>query len=102
MTNQSRGELVPGGLALVISARVCQENVGQIVTVVRRVQLGDMHNGYQIAIGEGWLIEGEELLAPTSDGIKKVGFGVCESHRLMPINPEADPMDINDQMECKA
>lgn len=83
MTNQPRGELVPGGLAMIIGSIHGQsEYIGTIVTLVDR-----FHCHY----GAAWRTE-------------PVPSGACvalEDH-LLPINPSADPLEITQQMEEKA
>lgn len=95
MTNKSRGELVPGGLAIIISGG----GVGNQVEIIRL--LVDDRNTH--ILGKGQLSRGDcdfSLCAVVEDRNGERGLYLRSD--LMPINPEADPLDITEQMECKA
>lgn len=80
MTNQSRGELHPGGLALVIGS--IHEDSCYIGTTVVLVKKTDS------PFGEAW--ETESVSS---------GAFMALARNLVPINPEADHLDITEQME---
>ncbi len=100
MTNQPRGELVPGGLAMVIGAAYCPENIGKIVTLERYVTKGEMIGGYEV--GEnGWHVSGD-LISWTSFGAVRMKDSLAMPENLMPINPSADHLKIARQHEVEA
>ncbi len=99
MNNQPRGELVPGGLAMIIGARYCPENIGKIVTLERYVTKGDMICGYSVD-ADGWHIKGD-LMSWTSRGAVKMRESLAMPAQLLPINPSADPLEITQQQECE-
>lgn len=99
MTDQARGELVPGGLAVIISAKHCHENIGKIVTLERYVKKGDLIGGYLVD-ADGWHITGD-LVSWNSIGSVRMKHSLAMPYQLMPINPEADPLSIDQRQECE-
>lgn len=91
MTNPSRGELVPGGLAitkvddLLLPAWSCVE-------LVRRLNTGDRVTQNFFAPSPGWVCK--------RDGVK--GTLAFADFELMPINPEPDPLEITQHQEQSA
>jgi len=82
---KANGDLVPGGLAMVIgSVHKNSEYIGSTVTLVRSVR----HR-----LGDAWLVEG-----PSNDPFKDKAL----SRHLMPINPEADPLHVSEREKCQA
>lgn len=84
-------ELQVGGLALVIGVRFCQENIGKIVEV-EEIQKEEV------------LVRGEGLVGYLELQDKKIDspiFWALKCH-LMPINPEADPLDVTHKEELHA
>lgn len=98
MTNPSRGELVPGGLAMVIGG----SNIGAIVELVYGIQPGAIYSGpdgriYRLGIGRpaGFLVRGDGFVSEIFGGNE--GFKMAKD--LMPINPEPDPLEITQHQE---
>lgn len=79
---QAKGELVPGGLAMVIgSVHEDSPHVGIIVSLIKSFD----HN-----LGKAWQIE------PLEEDPEKES--VLAIH-LMPINPEADPLETTKERD---
>lgn len=94
MTDQARGELVPGGLAMTYGLNEHPEANGNFVCL--------LYFGEHVVKGSdapvfGWYCEGGWMKAYT-----KKGKGVIGAKNLMPINPEADPLSIDQRQECEA
>jgi len=92
-------ELQAGMLALVINARN-PENIGAMVDVIRFVNQGDPLpeiSDIQKSSITGWLVTGS---------IKNcgghVGVGMAYAKDLLPIKPEADPLDVTHKEELHA
>ena len=97
----------PGDLAFIVRARVCPENNGKIVELIRRVYPGDVIDGYRITdnfnSGDAWLCRsrGSDLAIQIRrhDGeavrrtVKERAY--AEFH-LRPIRPQPD--DAVDEM----
>lgn len=88
-------ELRPGILALVIGYRVCPDNVGKCVELVKFVPQGvtETLNGYYFtpSAGDGWIVKGETVLSFNSAlGYARDlgGYAVILAKHLMPIPPE--------------
>ena len=94
-------ELQPGMLALVIGYRNVAQNLGKIVTLERFVKKG------QRAI-EGnaskdlWVITGDGVGYTFGGNVIIGSKGLSESKHLMPIRPEADPLEQKQQQELHA
>lgn len=84
-------ELQPGMLALVIGAQYCQENIGKMVEIAE-VQ------------GDEVKVKGEGLIGYLEFFDTKVNseyFWSLAKH-LLPIKPEADPLEIKVNQELHA
>ncbi len=97
MINQPRGELVPGGLAMVIGGPERPEDIGLLVTLIELAQPGQYykHPSWSHDLNEeneaAWLVELNE-----EEGALK------RPQHLLPINPSADPLEITQQQEVEA
>jgi len=100
MSMKAGGELVPGGLAMIIGG----SNMGAVVELVHPTYPGCIYNApdgrrYRLkADGEpGFLVRGPGFVSQAfggNEGYKKV-------KHLLPINPSADPVEITQQQECE-
>lgn len=96
-------KLEPGMLALVIGFSSFPDNVGKIVTTDRYSKTGDPGVGSAIYGGTGaWLVKGDKLAL--NHGARKVigDFAFINPKHLLPIRPEADPLDQKQQQELHA
>ena len=93
MTDQARGELVPGGLALVFGIIKKPHLNGSIVVTLREAKRGDEFRGCVYGADGGWLC--------TNDSFDE-GHEYFLPFNLMPIKPEADPISIDQRQECEA
>ena len=103
------GEIKPGILALVISSNGVTNNVGKVVMVERLVQPGEPigNNAHYVGTMPVWLCTGEgvEMTCQRPDGnlyAVASGRGYFPPFRLMPINPQADPLEKTQQQEKTA
>lgn len=95
MTNPSRGELIPGGLAMIISDTETPIANGRVVTLV---SFGE----YKV-IGEPELFTGWECYSPWLAEFAGTGrVAIIAAKNLMPIKPEPDPLGITQQQEQSA
>ena len=94
MTNQPRGELVPGGLAMVYGDVETPQANGRFVTLV---EFGDYR-----CIGHPDLVSGWDCKAEWLREIAPVDSAVFLAKNLLPINPSADPLEISQQQEVEA
>lgn len=99
MNNQPRGELVPGGLAMVIGG----SNIGVLVEILARSEAGEsvkcpdgVDRTRRCGV-LGFLVTGPGFISEVYGG----RWGFKKAHHLLPINPSADPLEINQQMEEK-
>jgi hypothetical protein len=84
-------ELQPGMLAVVIGARYCHENIGKMVEVFG-------------VDGEEVMVKGSGLIGYIEAVDKKFDseyFWALKNH-LLPIKPEADPLDVTHKEELHA
>lgn len=106
MTNPSRGELVPGGMAMVIGAGTCKGNIGREVTLERFIPPFSeaFHcDGYFEADHEGlWIVGGESLERNTEGGILISDIAAHLPRHLMPIAPRPNPLEITQHQEQSA
>lgn len=86
-------ELQPGMLAMVIGAENCHENIGKIF------EISEIDNVDQTA-----LIISDSVMAMNADTREKGFYGHVWARlsNLMPIKPEADPLEIKDTQELHA
>ncbi len=104
MNNQPRGELVPGGLAMVVKSTY-QENIGKGVRLLSRlapkeivsaITLPNQDFQNRMAV-ELWHVSGDVI----NQDLDLSGESFFHESQLMPINPSADPLEITQQMEEK-
>jgi hypothetical protein len=98
----AKGELVPGGLAMVIGCARDPSNIGKSVTTEFLAEEGHVVDGrvYSGGDGSGWYCTAPGL-AVYRQGVGPVvtGYAYIDSSHLMPINPEADPLHT-EQEQC--
>ncbi|MNR40602.1 hypothetical protein D3C85_1589050 [compost metagenome] len=86
-------------MALIINAQN-PNNIGAMVDVLRFVNKGDPLpeiNDEQLSTITGWLVSGD---IKNCGG--NVGFGTSYAKDLLPIKPEADPLDVTHKEELHA
>lgn len=95
-------ELQPGMLALVIGCTKFPTDVGKIVKLDRFLNAGDAtpDNGY--ATKDLWLAIGENLHRVQEGNLVADDYGLSMSKHLLPIKPEADPLEIKVNQELHA
>lgn len=97
-------ELQPGMLALVVGCRKNPANIGKIVELIKFMRPGDVHDSRRFAGPvAAWKIKsvnlvhlsisGEEIYSDTS---------YAEARHLLPVRPQADPLDQKQQQELHA
>lgn len=95
----AKGELVPGGLAMVYGVTPIEFN-GFIVVLKSIISDGDLViDGHRYSGEPSWWCESERLVARTACGRIDKGFGFVDPRNLMPINPQADPLHT-EQDQC--
>lgn len=106
MTNPSRGELVPGALAMIYGLVDCLEFNSMVVTLYVFCREGVPHShpllpDKRICLnpgdGDGWAVTGERVHAGDPTDYRDIGWGFFDEKNLMPINPEPDPLEINQE-----
>lgn len=97
-------ELQPGMLALVIGCTRNPANIGKIVTADQKVTAGFVGpKGYRFSSDSGWLVRGSGLIKSISDGsMSPSDYCYIADEHLLPIKPEADPLDQKQQQELHA
>lgn len=94
-------ELQPGMLALVIGCRNVEINLGKIVTLERFVKEGQIvFDGP--AMRDLWVISGEGVGYFVGGRVVISEKGLASPKHLMPIKPEADPLEQKQQQELHA
>lgn len=111
MTNPSRGELVPGGLAMVIKSGD-QDDLFRMVETRFLCQEGidfphpfipGKTTGLNLGEGEAWLCIADGLVALRgSSAAFDQGWAFFGPEQLMPINPKPDPLEITQHQEQSA
>lgn len=100
---QAKGELVPGGLAVIVGAFACVENIGRLVVLERFIEPNQsvfMQDGYFDADYQGlWVVSGDDLHRNTEEGIVISNLGAHIPAHLTPINPEADPLETTKERD---
>lgn len=96
----SKGELVPGGLAIVTGCKKDPSNVGKIVTTERKAASGEVVGGYTYIGDGGWFCTGEGLVVLRGGRPVVTGHSYIDDSHLMPINPEADPLALEED-QCQ-
>lgn len=97
-------ELQAGMLALIVGFSRNPHNVGKIVTVENKVVMGTpSYDGNGIFADPcGWLVTGEDLNLTKGLEIIKSNYCYVDESHLMPIKPEADPLDATHKEELHA
>jgi len=97
-------ELQAGMLALVIGCNSNPVNIGKIVTLSHKVVKGDLSPSGIVYNGDdGWLITGDGLIAVNVFGAELArGYSYAKADQLLPIKPEADPLDVTHKEELHA
>lgn len=94
-------ELQARMLALVIGCKNVEQNLGKIVTLDRFVKKGELAISGP-ALGDFWMISGDGV-GYTAGGKVVIGnIGLSEPNHLLPIKPEADPLDVTHKEELHA
>lgn len=103
MTNQPCGELVPGGLAMIVGCNSNPFNIGRIITTEKLASFGDIGpDGSTYGGPGGWLCRGDGLfVSRLGGGVEKADYCYSDPRHLMPINPCADLLEITQQQECE-
>ena len=98
--DQAKGELVPGGLAMVIGCMVDQSNIGMIVVTESQVEHGSTYDGYMYNGPSGaWLCTADGLYVLRGGEPVRAGYAYIDAEHLMPINPEADPLETTQERD---
>lgn len=96
-------ELQPGMLALVIGYSQNPDNLGKIVTAERKVFMGDeTPSGAKFALDEAWMVTGSGLSITRGNTRHESDYCYIDERNLMPIKPEADPLDVTNKEELHA
>lgn len=97
-------ELQPGMLALVVGCKHDPSNIGMIVELVKLVQTDETFNGMTFGGSQPcWMITGEGLKSLLMDGtLFENNFSFAIPSHLLPIKPEADPLDVTHKEELHA
>ncbi len=103
MNNQPRGELVPGGLAMVIGCVKNPINIGKIVTTENLVMRGHISpDGIPYDDDMAWFCTAPDLFVMRNrEKMVKTGYSYTGADHLLPIHPSADPLEISQQQECE-
>ena len=97
-------ELQPGMLAMIVGCATTPVNIGKIVTLAKFISPGEMHKT-SIYSGDGpcWVVEGDGIIATSISGAEyNFGYSFVKRQYLMPIKPEADPLDVTNKEELHA
>lgn len=97
-------KLEPGMLALVIGCRLNPANIGKVVECVCVMEPGTHHNGEMFGgPNTSWKVIGDRIVGMNlrGDSFPSDHTYVQPSH-LLPIKPEADPLDQKQQQELHA
>lgn len=98
--NATKGELVPGGMALVVGCYKDPANIGRIVITEREMFEGDLGpNGGVYMDSPGWLCLGSDVVRMTYGGPVKSDHFYADTAHLLPIKPEAEPVQIKAEQE---
>jgi len=85
---------------LVIGFRKNPGNLGKIVTAKQKVFDGCIGpNGAMFSGSSGWLVTGEGLTLTQGGKFIDSPFCYIEEYHLLPIKPEADPLDVTHKEE---
>lgn len=94
-------ELQPGMLAMIVNTK----NAGKIVELVSRAATGHRVNDHSMFVGtmdDGWFVIGDSLFVMRNGQEDIKNFSYVLSKHLMPIKPEADPLDVAHKEELHA
>lgn len=99
-------ELQAGMLAMIVGAKHVTENIGKVVTIESFHKEGE---SYKTGVFQSdlFMVSGSGLIAVfiRNDGeiLKEEGsIAFCYGKYLLPIKPEADPLDQKQQQELHA
>lgn len=96
-------ELQAGMLALVVGAERCQPNIGKIVTLSHFLKTDERAPNGLMVSKDCWVIIGDGLVIHSNaGGYSDSDFGIASSRFLMPVKPEADPLDVTHKEELHA
>ena len=97
-------ELKPGMMALVIGATSCTDNIGKIVEVDCFVKAGDKLPSGNSAGIDCIVAYGDCLVVfrPVSMVYESRDYGLFLASQLMPVNPEADPLQAKEEQHASA
>lgn len=97
-------ELQPGMLALVIGCRKNPANIGKIVELVAFLETGGIHDGQMFGgPNASWKVKGDWLTGVNLRGDSfPSDITYVQPAHLLPIKPEADPLDQKQQQELHA
>lgn len=104
MNMRAGGELVPGGLAMVIGCVRNPINIGKIVTTEKFSKRGDFApDGTLFDDEDAWFCTAPDLFVMNANkAIVNTGYSYIGAEHLLPINPSADPLEISQQQEVEA
>ena len=97
-------ELQAGMLALVIGCTRNPANIGKIVTADQKVTDGFVGpEGYKFSGEFCWLVRGSGLIRSLTNGsFSPSDYCYIADEHLLPIKPEADPLDVTHKEELHA
>lgn len=96
-------ELKIGGLALVIGCMRNPRHIGKVVELIAEIP-----SGYAVSVdgalyycitGEGFVCSGDNVWPQDAKNSK---YGAFDKKHLLPIKPEADPLDVTETQELHA
>lgn len=105
----AKGELVPGGLALIVPGVDEDPNVGKVVELISTVtgpSIVEVNGGVNLVyVPDGvraWIVTGEMLAELAFSGLVVPSHElVVREHKLMPIKPIADPLHTEEK-QCQS
>ena len=102
-------ELKPGMMALVIGSVNNPKNIGKVVELISYIKNGDRNSSGHVMNADSWEIKGDNLFSSTvlsgTDILISTSIGEKSNaapNHLMPINPEADPLQTKEEKHASA
>lgn len=95
-------ELQPGMLALVIGCTSNPIDVGKIVTLDSFLEEGCATPDGGYTKRALWLANGDGLHRMVDGSLVSSKYGLYKAKNLLPIKPEADPLDVTHKEELHA
>lgn len=95
-------ELQAGMLALVVGCTKYDIDVGKIVKLDRYLRAGEHTPCNGCLTKDLWLATGENLHRIMGGKIVQADYGLYMTENLLPIKPEADPLDATHKEELHA